>query len=182
MRSLYKIALLAGITLMASCRGDEKNRNYEYFPNMYEPVPYETYSESDAFRRGGTEAQLPAEGSIKRGFQPYEYAGTTEGYEAAKANLKSPMDSIGYDEPKATQLYTIYCAICHGDKGDGKGKLVQKEKFLGVPSYKDRVITTGSVFHVETHGFGAMGSYKNQLTQEERWLVAHYVMKLKAGL
>ena len=57
-----------------------------------------------------------------------------------------------------------------------------KEKFLGVPSYKDREITDGSVFHVITYGLNSMGSHANQLSQEERWVVADYVLKLKAGL
>jgi mono/diheme cytochrome c family protein len=149
---------------------------------MYESVAYETYSQSDAFHRGGVEAQLPPAGTIKRGFEPYEYPNTTAGYEAAKANLKSPLDSLSFDAEKAKPLFDIYCAICHGEKGDGKGQLVKNEKFLGVPNYKDRVITVGSVFHVETYGLNAMGSYANQLSQKERWMVAEYVMKLKSEL
>jgi cytochrome c len=31
---------------------------------------------------------------------------------------------------KAQELFEIYCAICHGNAGDGKGKLVKNEKFL----------------------------------------------------
>ena len=53
------------------------------------------------------------------------------------------------------------------------------EKILGVPSYKDRVITQGSIYHVMTYGINTMGNYANQLNQTERWLVADYVMKLK---
>jgi len=144
---------------------------------MYESVAYETYSEANIFK-GGKEGQMPVAGTIKRGFMPYEFPNTTAGYEASKGN-PSPLDSLSYDETKAQELFTIYCAICHGDKGDGKGKLVQKEKFLGVPNYKERNITVGSVFHVETYGLNAMGSYKNQLNANERWMVANYVMKLR---
>ncbi|HEY0047343.1 MAG TPA: cytochrome c [Flavobacterium sp.] len=181
MKSLYKISLLAGISALAvSCQND-KEPNYQYMPNMYESVAYETYTEAPVFK-GGTEAQVPAAGSIKRGFVPYELPNTNEGYLASKGVNASPLDSLAYDEPKAEQLFTIYCAICHGDKGDGKGKLVQKEKFLGVPSYAEREITIGSVYHVETYGLNAMGSYKNQMTQDERWLVAQYVMKLRSEL
>lgn len=147
-------------------------------PQMYESVGYEPYSESDAFLRGGVEAQLPPKGTIKRGFEPYEFANTEAGYELSKAN-PSPLDSLAYDNDKAKELYTIYCGICHGDKGDGKGYLDKQGKFLGVPNYKDRAITVGSVFHVETFGKNMMGSYANQLSQKERWMVATYVMKLK---
>lgn len=180
MKSVYKVALLAFIGVAVSSCFNDKKPNYQYMPNMYESVGYETYSESDAFLRGGVEAQLPPLGTIKRGFVPYEYPNTIEGLEDARANSKSPLDSLAYDENKAKELFDIYCAICHGEKGDGKGKLVQKEKFLGVPNYKDRPITEGSIFHVQTYGLNAMGSYANQLSQTERWMIAHYVMKLKA--
>ncbi len=182
MKSVYKFTLLAGMAVLVSSCFNDKRPNYQYMPNMYEAVPYETYVESPAFNRGGVSAQLPPNGTIKRGFTPYEFENSTAGYDLAKANAKSPLDSLAYDEPKAAQLYTIYCAICHGDKGDGKGTLVLREKLLGIPSYKDRVITEGSVFHVQTYGLNSMGSYANQLNSEERWLVASYVMKLKSGL
>lgn len=181
MKALYKIALLVSVSaVLASCF-NKKEPNYQYFPNMQHSVAYETYSETSAFPNG-KEGQLPAKGSIKRGFMPYEYENSTAGYELAKATLTSPLDSLTLDAPRGEQLYTIYCAICHGDKGDGKGTLVKREKFLGVPSYKDRVITEGSIFHVVTYGLNAMGSHANQLTQEERWQVTHHVMKLKSEL
>ena len=181
MKSLYKIVAVVGLSFMATSCFDKAKPNYQFFTNMYEAVSYETYSEHNVFK-GGVEAQIPAKGSIKRGFVPYEIPNTPEGYALAKATLKSPLDSTAINQDKAKELYTVYCAICHGDKGDGKGNLVVKEKFLGVPSYKDREITDGSIFHVVTYGLNSMGSHANQLTQEERWVVADYVLKLKAGL
>ena len=112
----------------------------------------------------------------------YEYENSTEGYELAKANLKSPLDSIQKDIVKGQELYEIYCISCHGASGNGKGKLVEREKFLGVPSYADRPITEGSIFHVITYGLNSMGSHANQLDAKERWLVADYVLKLKSEL
>ncbi|MCY1454423.1 Cytochrome C oxidase, cbb3-type, subunit III [compost metagenome] len=92
------------------------------------------------------------------------------------------MDSIERNSGKGKELFEIYCISCHGATGNGKGKLVEREKFLGVPSYKDREITEGSIFHVETYGLNAMGSHANQLSAHERWLVADYVLKLKSQL
>ncbi len=181
MKRLYKIVAVVGLSLVVTSCFDKSKPNYQFFPNMYEAVSYETYSEHKVFK-GGVEAQTPVKGTIKRGFVPYEIPNTPEGYALAKATLKSPLDSNAINQDKAKELYTVYCAICHGDKGDGKGNLVVKEKFLGVPSYKDREITDGSIFHVVTYGLNAMGSHANQLSQEERWQVADYVLKLKAGL
>lgn len=186
MKNLLNIIVIFGLIVSFSSCQNEKNPNYQYMPNMYESVAYETYSESDAFDSPtglkGKEGQLIPEGAIKRGYQPYEYPNSTEGYEMAKANLKSPLDSLSLDLNKGQALFEIYCAICHGNAGDGKGKLVTQEKFLGVPSYKDRVITEGSIFHVITYGLNSMGSHANQLSTQERWQVAAYVQKLKSEL
>jgi len=181
MKRIYKITLLVGITILVSSCHNNSAPNYQYFPNMYESVAYEPYTEAKVFK-GGKEGQLPVEGTINRGFEPYEYENSTAGYELAKANLKSPLDSIERNSGKGKELFEIYCISCHGATGNGKGKLVEREKFLGVPSYKDREITEGSIFHVETYGLNAMGSHANQLSAHERWLVADYVLKLKSQL
>ncbi|WP_177763341.1 c-type cytochrome [Flavobacterium sp. I3-2] len=182
MKTLYKFVALAGVSALTTSCFNKENPNYQLFPNMYESVAYETYSESPAFKNG-KEGQLPAKGSIPRGFEPYEYENSPEGLAAAKANLKSPItEPTAEDLAEGKKLFDIYCAICHGEGGDGKGNLVKREKFLGVPSYADRDITPGSVYHVITYGMNSMGSHKNQLTQHERWLVTEYVMKLKSEL
>ncbi|WP_395044243.1 c-type cytochrome [Flavobacterium sp.] len=183
MKSLIKIAALFALVISFSSCKDDLKPNYQYMPNMYESVAYETYSESNAFKSptglNGKEGQLPANGSIKRGFVPYDLPNTTEAYNSSKLITNSPLDSSTVDMKKAEELFTIYCAICHGTAGDGKGKLVKQEKFLGVPSYKDRQITKGSIYHVITYGLNSMGSHANQLSSKERWMVAEHVLKLK---
>ncbi len=186
MKSLFKIALVLGIVISVSSCRDKSKPNYQYMPNMYESVAYETYSESKAFNspnaiaENGKEGQLPPAGTIKRGYTPYEQPNTPEALVAIKAaNPASPLEGTKVDMDKAKELFEIYCAICHGTAGDGKGKLVKQEKFLGVPNYKDRDINKASVFHVITYGLNSMGSHANQLSANERWLVAEYVLKLK---
>jgi mono/diheme cytochrome c family protein len=183
MKSIYKITLLVGITILVSSCKDDLKPNYQYMPNMYESVSYNTYSQADVFK-GGKEGQLPVEGTINRGFEVYEYPDTPEALIAVKAaNLKSPLGPLSVkDMEKAKGLFEIYCAICHGVSGNGQGKLVTQGKFLGVPSYKDRVINEGSIFHVGTYGLNLMGSHANQLSKKERWMVAAYVMELKSKL
>ncbi|MDI1316071.1 cytochrome c [Flavobacterium sp.] len=186
MKSLFKIAFVFGVIVsLSSCKNDLKP-NYQYMPNMYESVAYETYSESEAFNSPsglkGKEGQLPPSGAIKRGFVPYEIANTTEGYNFSKTVVKSPLDSTAVDMKHAEELFVIYCAICHGTAGNGKGKLVTQEKLLGIPSYADRQVSIGSIYHVQTYGLNSMGSYANQLSQTERWMIAAYVLELKSKL
>lgn len=183
MKSLFTRSLLFLVTLgFFSCVENSKPA-YEYMPNMYRTVTYETYGEYDIFENG-QEALTPAEGSVSRGWRPYDYEDTRDGYAAAKAELTNPLPYTEKNLAKGRQLYTIYCAVCHGDQGDGQGILVQREKILGIPPYDDpgRAITEGSVYHVMYYGLNAMGSYASQTSIEERWMIDHYVMKLKNDL
>ena len=102
--------------------------------------------------------------------------------QADLASRQLKISELAYGSEKAKELFEIYCASCHGNNGNGNGKLVEREKFLGVPSYKDRVITEGSIYHVITYGLNSMGSHANQLSPQERWLVTDYVLKLKSEL
>ena len=179
-RILKHISLLVLIMSITSCF-DPSKPNYQYFPNMYESVGYKTYQESDAFPNG-IQAQLPVEGSVPRGWQPYEYEDSNEGYESAKLNLKSPLVNNEENLKNGKKMYDIYCSVCHGSKGDGQGILMEREKFLGIPSYADRDITEGSIYHVLMHGINLMGSHAGQVNDEERWQIAQYVLKLREDL
>ena len=83
---------------------------------------------------------------------------------------------------KGKELYGVYCAVCHGNKGNGQGILMTREKYLGVPSYADREITEGSIYHVIFYGRNAMGSHASQVNEEERWQITQYVMELRSKL
>ena len=177
---LRHITILISLFLMTSCF-DSSKPNYQYFPNMYESVGYGTYDESDAFPNG-IEAQLPVEGSVPRGWQPYEFEDSNEGYELAKVNLTSPLLNNEDNLANGKKMYEIYCSVCHGSKGDGNGILMEREKFLGIPSYADRDITEGSIYHVLMYGINLMGSHAGQVNDEERWQISQYVLKLRKDL
>ena len=75
------------------------------------------------------------------------------------------------------------CTHCHGDKGEGNGKVVKASGDLIVPpayvTLKDR--TLGSIFHTITHGKNEMGPNGAQMYIEESWKVALYVRSLQNG-
>ena len=48
MKSVLNILTLVGASLLMTSCFDKSAPNYQFFPNMYEPVSYETYGESDA--------------------------------------------------------------------------------------------------------------------------------------
>ena len=181
MKMRNNIFLLIMVSLLFTSCFYTSRPNFQYFPDMYESLAGEAYAESDAFSNG-IEAQLPVQGSIPRGWEPYEYEDTNEGYELAKLELLSPLETNEYNVSRGKELYQIYCSVCHGDKGDGQGILMTREKFLGIPSYADREITPGSIYHVLMYGKNSMGSHSSQVNEIERWQISQHVMKLRSNL
>ena len=64
MKFNIKISILLAV-LLQSCWGDKGAPNYEYMPNMYESLSYETYTENEIFEDNLT-ARLPVDGTIPR--------------------------------------------------------------------------------------------------------------------
>jgi cytochrome c1 len=174
---LFALFMLASIT---SCK-DRRTPKVEYMPDMYVSIPYDA---DDAEGLNGNPVNSkPVAGTISRGGHPaYDIPDTADGYDKAKAELKNPLADSEKNLENGKKMYEIYCISCHGKKGDGNGYLSQAEKFEGIPSYKDRDINAGSIYHVIMHGKNLMGSHSSQLTYNERWQIIHYVEKLRADL
>ncbi len=184
MKQLFNIAILALFALSLSfCSRDNRTRNVRYMAttDMYNPVGYETYA-PNSFFKNGLEAQNPVVGTIFRGEVPYEIPNNEAGYQLALKTLKSPLEVNAINLANGRAMFTINCISCHGDKGNGQGVLMQNGKFLGVPNYKDRPITEGSIYHVIMYGRNLMGSHASQLTHTERWQVVQYVQQLRDSL
>ena len=178
MKSFNIIIALMIVASFMSCN-NKRTPQLQYMPDMYESVAYDANGVSSA---GNIPVnRQPVAGTVSRsGIITYDIANTNEGYEKAKLELKSPLKTTEANLEKGKELYGIYCAACHGKKGDGQGILSQREKFEGIPNYKDRDITEGSIYHVIMHGRNMMGSHASQLKYTERWQVVQYVEKLRS--
>ncbi len=182
-------SIVSGITLavviigLASCgKRDENSPGVEFMPDMYRSPSVEVYGTSSL---NGDEIYstqfLPAKGSIARGYIPYAYPNTPEGYEAAGLNLKNPIEQTDKVMKEAEALYTKNCIHCHGATGAGDGKVGLK--LPGPPPpYSDAThknLPEGKIFHSITYGKNLMPSHSSILTQEERWKLVYYIQKLQ---
>ena len=180
MKSLKLIIAFISFTVFIGCN-DKRKPQLQYMPDMYESVAYDADAENGL--KGEPVNSKPVGGTIPRGGHPaYDIPDTPEGYNKAKAELKNPLEASEENLANGKAMYTIYCATCHGKKGDGNGVLSQREKFEGIPSYKDREINSATIYHVVMHGKNLMGSHSSQLTYNERWQIAHYVESLRSDL
>jgi high-affinity iron transporter len=108
---------------------------------------------------------------------------------AATAIVAAPRKPAPARSPELLALgkrtYAIYCTACHGSTGAGDGsvavKLNPKPRNFRTDKFRQGAKVT-QIF--DTLGKGvpgtAMVSYTN-LSDEERWALAWYVLELKAG-
>ena len=180
MKNLKLIIALCILTSIISCN-DKRTPQVQYMPDMYESVPYNANGANGINNKPVN--LRPVAGTLARGGNPsYDIEDTIEGYDKAKAELKNPLEANEENLANGKKMYDIYCISCHGKKGDGNGVLVQRDKFAGIPNYKDRDINAGSIYHVIMHGKNLMGSHSSLLTYKERWQVVQYVEKLRTDL
>ncbi len=79
--------------------------------------------------------------------------------------------------------FNISCLPCHGRLGDGNG-MVAMRGFRHPPTYhQDRLrnAPTSHFYDVMTNGFGAMPSYAEVVTPEDRWKIIAYIRALQAS-
>lgn len=176
------LSVLISGAILTGCSAGGNNPGREYMPEMIHSIAYEAQSVNPIYASGYTN-QLPVEGSIAVGKYNYPIANTAEGYEQAATQIKNPFD-FSQDEisVQGKKLYITYCAVCHGEAGDGQGHLVNIEKFPAPPSYFTPDLLTksdGQRYHTIMYGKGMMGSYATQINHKERWLVLEYVKGLQ---
>lgn len=179
MKNLKILIAFILLTGLFSC--SKRTPQVQYMPDMYQSIPYDTDGENGLNNKPVNSP--PVAGTIPRGgFPAYDIPDTPQGYERARVEVTNPIEASEKNLEKGKQLYEIYCISCHGAKGAGNGVLMQREKFLGIPNYKDRDINAGTIYHVIMHGKNLMGSHSSQLTYTERWQIIHYVEELRADL
>ena len=94
---------------------------------------------------------------------------------------KNPIKFTEVSVARGKKIFGTQCALCHGDKGDGKGELAADMK-LTVPNFtqpdtlKDR--TDGEIFTIIGTGKNTMPAQGGRLTDEHRWNLVNYMRSL----
>jgi mono/diheme cytochrome c family protein len=179
--SLVTVLGCVAIVFSACEKHDKNSPGIEFMPDMYRSPSLETNMAYVDMNTGDTlEAnRMPVAGTIARGFLPYPYPATLEGYEAAGANLRNPLQSTDANLKEGEELYGKFCVHCHGAGGEADGKVAAK-LLSPPPAYSTlKNLSEGKMFHTITHGKGLMGAHAPLLSTEERWKVILYIQKLQ---
>lgn len=101
----------------------------------------------------------------------------------AAASTKSPVKADDATVKEGKAIYTQQCKSCHGPKGMGDGDKAKKIDIscgdftsAGFASQSE-----GTAYWKVTEGRKPMPSFKDKLTDTERWKVVAYIRTLGAG-
>jgi mono/diheme cytochrome c family protein len=194
--TIAKIGLSIMVLGLVACSKDPNSPGYEYMPDMYRSPSVEAYV--DYSHPDVQSARVPAKGTIPYSddaskaalnfpypFQPMSADQEADMYEKSAVIVNPIKLNSGNREDilkRGERIYSHFCTHCHGEKGDGKGSIVENGKISGVPDYKSANITAlpdGKMFHSISYGKGIMGSHAGQVNKEERWILVHYIHSLQ---
>lgn len=138
-------------------------------------------------------AMSPPEGTVSRDYVSYPFEGVdtqnadtyTKVLEEAGELLQNPVVPTMEVLQRGRTLFTIYCGVCHGDKGLGDGPVIGPDRFpapLSLQTEAARAYKDGTIYQIITAGKNAMPGYADKLKPEDRWAVIHYVRALQRSM
>jgi mono/diheme cytochrome c family protein len=204
---------LAGAALCAvGCQGDrDGDPPRQFFPDMDDQPKWKPQEKSGFFADGRT-MRPPVAGTV-----PFGRASSIPGEETPAVAFQAERARFVQDNPvflhgmdgktfvntipievtddlmKVGQTkFNIYCAVCHGYTGDGKGLVGLKFTIAPAnfhdPKYKvpdpnspDPLSADGYIYSVIRNGVRSMPSYAHALSEEESWAVVAYLRALQAS-
>ncbi|HLT24031.1 MAG TPA: quinol:electron acceptor oxidoreductase subunit ActD [Ignavibacteria bacterium] len=136
-----------------------------------------TPQQPSEFFSDGYSVRTPPEGTVMRGYIPYEYKGLPD---SMVKYLSNPIALTQENLADGKKQYDTYCSPCHGYFGEGDSRL--RGQFPNPPtihSEKVRNWVDGNIYHVITNGQNVMPSYASQVSREDRWKIIHYIRALQ---
>ncbi len=191
----FAFCLLPFAFLLAGCRQDmHDNPRYEaYEEGSIRQVPEGTVARGSLAmnpappKTVGGAPTAPAS-TQTTGQTPGEAGAGASGTAGASAAAAVPAGEDGFPFQVTKEIldrgqsrYEISCLPCHGKLGFGDGMIVQRGFRRAASYHQDRLrkAPASYFYDVMTNGFGAMSSYADQLTPEDRWKVAAYIRVLQ---
>jgi mono/diheme cytochrome c family protein len=135
--------------------------------------------EASALFADGRAMRTPPSGTIARGaaLPAAGTPGVVGGHYLAE--MPRPPDRAQLE--RGRDRFTLFCAPCHGPRGDGRSPVATAMSLRRPPSLVDPPVTAfpaGRIFQVATLGYGLMPGYAAELSDDDRWAVVAYLRAL----
>ncbi len=179
-------------------RGDKSSKPpIRLFPDMDEQDKVKGQRPSDFFR-DGFGSRKPVAGTIPHssddGVFPVEFGEGREGYyytgrfgdfygKGMPEELQLTEDNAEAFLRRGEERFGIYCAVCHGESGNGKGT-ISNYGLAGIANlydYPAESYPNGRLYDVISHGKGNMSGYGYNIPVRDRWAIVAYVRALQAS-
>ncbi|MCL4831903.1 MAG: c-type cytochrome [Caldilineaceae bacterium] len=114
-----------------------------------------------------------------------EHTAATHGIPEEAAGVPNPVAVSDASVAAGKATYTLYCAVCHGEQGEGDGSaaagLDPKPADFHAPHVQE--LPDGALFHVITHGREgtAMVAWESIIGEEERWDLVNFLRTFEAA-
>jgi mono/diheme cytochrome c family protein len=187
---------------------------YHVWPDMDFQRKRKTQTAWEGFPDGRT-MRLPVEGTVATGElrDDFElYHGVTQG-SAVPASIKYDVaafgEAAGADRPewlsgfpaavvvdeafleRGRARYGIYCAVCHGNQGNGVGAVAVRADKLDAAKWgwvapkalhsdNAKAYANGELFHIASNGISTMSGYAAQVPAKDRWAIVAYIRAIQA--
>ena len=176
---IITIILVAFVTAGTTYFVLDKLLNLIPFTWMGEQDKVKSQSESNFFKDGYS-MRPPVDGTVARGYLPYEYGGAPDSVLKLISN-PLPLSQIIIEKGKSR--FDTYCSPCHGYYGQGDGRL--HDQFPKPPtlhSDKIRNWPDANIYNVITNGQNVMPSYEKQIPRDDRWAIINYIRVLQRAM
>lgn len=212
---LAAAALAAAVLGAAGCRGDREDKPpRQFFPDMDDQPKFHPQAENEFFADGRT-MRVPPAGTVAFGrtsfvsrepwaaheearradllkADPVFYTGSPDGGKTwvERVPVEVTMDLLHRGQDR----YNIYCVVCHGYTGDGKGAVGVSFNPV-VPTFHDPKYSDpsdyfgrdGYLFHtamvgkVGGDGKQTMPAYAHAVSERDAWAIVAYIRALQAA-
>ncbi|MGE9289655.1 MAG: c-type cytochrome [Puniceicoccales bacterium] len=189
------IAVVIAVVSILGFRGDKSEKTpWMIFPDMDNQPRYKPQATNEYFENRMNDRPKPA-GTVIRG-QGWEvketfsedfsqdYSHSTVLYEGKTLDgewaTEFPIEVSNQAMELGREKYEIFCTVCHGAAGDGKG-ITSKYGVMPANLQQElyRTMPAGQIFETITNGKNTMFGYGEKITPEERWAIILYVRALQ---
>ena len=106
----------------------------------------------------------------------------TDGVVGGRYLTASPIPVDGGLLARGRDRFDVFCAACHGLRGDGVSEVARHMELRKPPSLLEdlvRAFPPGRIFQVISLGYGLMPSYAAELPINDRWAIVAYLRALQ---
>lgn len=170
-------ALLLGAACLPSCDAAPRID----LERMIHQKRVDTWEAAEPFP-GELVSRTPPEGTVASGARtdtdPLLFDGYSDGRYAERIPLEVTLPLLR----RGRARFDVYCAPCHGVRGDGASQVAENMTLRKPPSLLHptvRAMPPGRIYRTIVEGYGLMRSYAGDLELSDRWAVVAYLRALQ---